>query len=166
MKEIRLTVNQKTITQQIDPKMRLVDLIRETLNLKGTHIGCETVQCGACTVIKDGKCIKSCSVLAMQCSGSDITTVEGLGDYAKDQFHPVQTAFQDSHALQCGFCTPGMITSVISLLDKYKGRLDDLTDEVIRHELDSNLCRCTGYQNIIKAVNKAKDLMSETDTSV
>ena len=160
---LKCQLNGQKVEEEVPANMRLVDFIREQKKLTGTHVGCDSVQCGACTILKDGKSVKSCALLAHQCQGSELTTVEGLGDFQKDIFHPVQTAFQNSHALQCGFCTPGMINATVALLDRYKNNHEALTDEVIRHELDSNLCRCTGYQNIVLAVKEAKKSVFETE---
>ena len=143
---ISLTVNGKRVQATIDPRTLLVQLLREQLQLTGTHVGCDTAQCGACTVHMNGRAIKSCSILALQVEGADITTIEGL---AKDgELHPMQAAFRECHGLQCGYCTPGMVMSAVQLL------ADDpnADEDAIREALDGNICRCTGYQNIVKSI--------------
>lgn len=148
---VTITVNGVKSTHQVEPRTLLVHHLRETLGLTGTNIGCDTSQCGACTVILDGATVKSCTVLAVQADGSSVTTIEGL---AKDgKLHPMQQAFWEKHGLQCGFCTPGMILTAVDLL-KHNPHP---TDEQIRHGLEGNLCRCTGYQNIVAAVKHAAD---------
>ena len=149
MKQVTLTVNATKHKQNISDHMLLVDFIRERLKLTGTHIGCDTSQCGACVIHVNGKSIKSCTMLAVQADGCDITTIEGLAD--GDVLHPMQQAFHENHGLQCGFCTPGMIMSAIELID---GK-PDITEREIRHGLEGNLCRCTGYQNIVKSIQEA-----------
>ena len=143
---ISLTVNGKSVTKTVDPRTLLVQFLREQMQLTGTHVGCDTAQCGACTVHMNGRAIKSCSILALQVQGSDIMTIEGL---AKDgELHPMQAAFRECHGLQCGFCTPGMVMSAVQLLaDKPKAN-----EAEIREALDGNICRCTGYQNIVKSI--------------
>jgi len=143
---ISLTVNGAPVTAEIEPHTLLVQFLRDQLRLTGTHIGCDTAQCGACTVHLNGRAIKSCNILAVQAEGAEITTIEGL---AKDgELHPMQAAFRACHGLQCGFCTPGMVMSATSLVQ----RQPDLTEADVRAQLDGNLCRCTGYHNIVKAV--------------
>lgn len=149
MKQVTLTVNATKHKQNISDHMLLVDFIREKLKLTGTHIGCDTSQCGACVIHVNGKSIKSCTMLAVQADGCNITTIEGLAD--GDVLHPMQQAFHENHGLQCGFCTPGMIMSAIELID---GK-PDITEREIRHGLEGNLCRCTGYQNIVKSIQEA-----------
>jgi len=143
---VSLTVNGKSVQQSVDPRTLLVQLIRETLQLTGTHMGCDTAQCGACTVHLNGRAVKSCSILAVQAQGADITTIEGL---AQDgELHPMQAAFRECHGLQCGFCTPGMVMSAVQLLkDKPQA-----SEQEIREGLEGNICRCTGYQNIVKSI--------------
>jgi carbon-monoxide dehydrogenase small subunit len=143
---LRLTVNGKAVEKTVDPRTLLVQLIREQLQLTGTHVGCDTAQCGACTVHLNGRAVKACSMLALQAQGGDLTTIEGL---SKDgQLHPMQAAFRECHGLQCGFCTPGMVMSAVQLLkDNPKA-----TEQEIREGLDGNICRCTGYHNIVKAI--------------
>ena len=142
---ISLTVNGKAVTATVEPHILLVQFLREELGLTGTHVGCDTAQCGACTVHLDGRAIKSCNILAVQADGSSVTTIEGM---AKDgELHPMQAAFKECHGLQCGFCTPGMVMSAISLV----AQQPDLTEADVREQLDGNLCRCTGYHNIVKA---------------
>ena len=149
MSTISVTVNGRTYKNDVEPRTLLVHYIREQLNLTGTHIGCDTSQCGACVVLMNGSSVKSCTVLAAQADGADITTIEGL---AKDgQLHPLQEGFWEKHGLQCGFCTPGMIMSAYDLLQQNPNPSED----EIRHGLEGNLCRCTGYQNIVKAVQYA-----------
>ncbi len=143
---IRLTVNGKAVQADIDPRTLLVQLLREHLALTGTHIGCDTAQCGACTIHVNGRAVKSCSMLAVQAEGATITTIEGLAN--DGQLHPMQAAFRDCHGLQCGFCTPGMVMSSVKLLEAKP----NATEAEIREGLEGNICRCTGYQNIVKAV--------------
>jgi len=148
---VTITVNGVKQTHEVEPRMLLVHYVRETLGLTGTNIGCDTSQCGACTVLLDGVAVKSCTVLAMQADGSSVTTIEGL---AKDgQLHPIQQAFWEKHGLQCGFCTPGMILTAVDLLNHNPHP----SDEEIRRGLEGNLCRCTGYQNIVAAVKHAAE---------
>ena len=143
---LTLTVNGKSVTRSIDPRTLLVQFLREQLQLTGTHVGCDTAQCGACTVHMNGRAIKACSMLALQVQGSDITTIEGLSKGG--ELHPMQAAFRECHGLQCGFCTPGMVMSAVQLLaDNPKA-----SEEEIREALDGNICRCTGYQNIVKSI--------------
>jgi carbon-monoxide dehydrogenase small subunit len=144
---ISLTVNGKPVTADVDPRTLLVQLIRETLHLTGTHVGCDTAQCGACTVHVNGRAVKSCSILAVQVQGADITTIEGLAK-PSGELHPMQAAFRECHGLQCGFCTPGMVMSSVQLLQDRP----NASEQEIREGLDGNLCRCTGYHNIVKAV--------------
>jgi carbon-monoxide dehydrogenase small subunit len=148
---VTITVNGQSHTHSVEPRLLLVHFLRETVGLTGTNIGCDTSQCGACTVHLDGQTVKSCTVLAVQADGGSVTTVEGL---AKDgQLHPVQQGFWEQHGLQCGYCTPGMIMTAVELLQ----RNPHPTDEEIRHGLEGNLCRCTGYQNIVAAVKHAAE---------
>jgi carbon-monoxide dehydrogenase small subunit len=146
---VEVTINGEKRQAEVEPRLLLVHLIRETLRLTGTHIGCDTTHCGACTVLLDGRPVKSCTVLAVQADGANVVTIEGLADGA--QLHPMQTAFWEQHGLQCGFCTPGMIMSAVDLLATEPAP----TDEEIRHGLEGNLCRCTGYENIVRAVRAA-----------
>ena len=146
---VSVTVNGKTTTADVEPRFLLVHLLRDVLGLTGTHIGCDTSQCGACTVFVNGRSAKSCTMLAVQADGAEITTIEGLASDGK--FDPVQEEFWNEHGLQCGFCTPGMIMSVKDLLNHNP----DPSEEEIRHGIDGNMCRCTGYQNIVKAVQAA-----------
>ena len=143
---IRLTVNGQPVTAEIEPHTLLVQFLREQLRLTGTHIGCDTAQCGACTVHLDGSAIKSCNRLAVQCDGAEITTIEGLSH--EGELHPMQAAFRECHGLQCGFCTPGMVMSATALV----AGNPNLTERDVRDGLDGNLCRCTGYHNIVRAV--------------
>ena len=151
--EISLTVNGTEHTPDVPDNSLLVEVIRERLNLTGTHVGCDTSQCGACTIHMDGRSVKSCTVLAGQADGADITTIEGIGTV--DALHPMQEAFRENHALQCGFCTPGMIMSAIDLVENGK----PLDERSVREGLEGNLCRCAGYHNIVKAVLDAQDKM-------
>jgi carbon-monoxide dehydrogenase small subunit len=146
---ISVTVNGEARALEVEPSQLLVELLRETLRLTGTHVGCDTSQCGSCTVLLDGRAAKSCTVLAVQADGSEVTTIEGL---AKDgQLHPVQRAFQSEHATQCGFCTAGLIMTAVDFL----GREREPSDGEIRQAIKGNLCRCTGYQNIVRAISTA-----------
>ena len=151
-----MTVNGKSVSADVEDRTLLVTFIREHLGLTGTHVGCETSQCGACTVHVDGQAMKSCSMLAVMAEGADITTIEGLAPSA-DTLHPVQEAFREHHGLQCGFCTPGMIMSATDMIRRYEGKLDEHT---IREQLEGNLCRCTGYHNIVKAIEAAAETMA------
>ena len=154
MTKVSMTVNGKAATAEIDPRTLLVQFVRENLRLTGTHVGCDTSQCGACVVHVDGRAIKSCTALAASCDGATVTTIEGL---AQDgQLHPMQEAFRENHALQCGFCTPGMVMSAIDLVNSHPG---GITEKQIREGLEGNLCRCTGYHNIVKAIAAAWPLM-------
>lgn len=155
---ISLTVNGAPVTAQIEPHTLLVQFLRDQLRLTGTHIGCDTAQCGACTVHLEGRAIKSCNILAVQAEGASITTIEGM---SKDgELHPMQAAFRACHGLQCGFCTPGMVMSATALVASQPG----LTEADVRAQLDGNLCRCTGYHNIVKAVLEGAAGM-QADTS-
>ncbi len=149
MPTISVTVNGKTHTREVEPRLLLVDFIRDQLGLTGTNIACDTTQCGACTVHLDGLAVKSCTVLAVQADGSEVTTIEGLA--TNGTLHPMQTAFWENHGLQCGFCTPGMIMAAAKLVENNP----DITEAEIRHGLEGNLCRCTGYQFIVNAVAQA-----------
>jgi carbon-monoxide dehydrogenase small subunit len=151
-RSITLTVNGAARTVAVEPRDLLVHVLRDQLDLTGTHVGCDTSQCGACTVHLDGRAVKSCTVLAVQAEGREITTIEGL---AKDGLHPLQQAFWDKHGLQCGFCTPGVIMTAADLLAHHP----DPSEAEIRHALEGNLCRCTGYQNIVAAVRAAAAAM-------
>lgn len=147
--ELSITINGRAVTADVEPRTLLVHFIRENLRLTGTHVGCETSYCGACTVHVDGKAVKSCTMFAVQADGAEITTIEGVTE--NGNLHPVQEGFWERHGLQCGFCTPGMIMSSIALLDQN----DDPTESEIRHGIEGNLCRCTGYHNIVRAVEYA-----------
>lgn len=149
-----MTVNGKAVSHDVEERTLLVQFIRETLKLTGTHVGCDTAQCGACTLHVNGRAVKSCNMLAMQAEGAQVTTIEGIA--APDgTLHPMQQAFHLEHGLQCGYCTPGMVMSAIDLLR----RIPDPTDDQIREQLDGNLCRCTGYHNIVEAVLHAAETM-------
>lgn len=156
MSEISLTVNGKRISAAAEGRTLLVHFLRENLGLTGTHVGCDTSQCGACVVHVDGKAVKSCSMLAVQASGSSIVTIEGLANGA--DLHPVQAAFKEHHGLQCGFCTPGMIMTATDMINRHPEGLDEAT---VRAELEGNICRCTGYHNIVKAILAASKTMSK-----
>jgi carbon-monoxide dehydrogenase small subunit len=147
MVQLAMTVNGKPVSANVEPRTLLVQFLRENLRLTGTHVGCDTSQCGACVVHVDGKAIKSCTTLAVSCDGAHVTTIEGLAKGGK--LHPMQQAFQDNHGLQCGYCTPGMIMTAIDMVNRKGGALDEAT---IRHELEGNICRCTGYHNIVKSI--------------
>ena len=149
MTQVTMFVNTTEHKDDVFDHMLLVDFLREKLKLTGTHVGCDTSQCGACVIHIDGKSVKSCTMLAVQADGCNITTIEGLAD--GDVLHPMQQAFHENHGLQCGFCTPGMIMSAITLID---GR-PDISEQEIRQGLEGNLCRCTGYQNIVKSIQQA-----------
>ena len=149
--EITLKVNGVVHSSKISPNMLLVDFLRVNLGLTGTHVGCDTSQCGACTVHIDGKAVKSCSVLVAQIDGCEVKTIEGIG--TPEKLHPMQEAFRECHALQCGFCTPGMIMQAIDLVENNQG----LNNQDIREGLEGNICRCTGYHNIVKAIKTVAD---------
>jgi carbon-monoxide dehydrogenase small subunit len=146
---VTITVNGAPRTAEVEPRTLLVHLLREHLNLTGTHVGCDTSNCGACTVWLDGEAVKSCTVLAVQADGREVTTIEGISE--NGDLHPMQQAFHENHALQCGYCTPGMVMTAIKLLEENP----EPTDEEIRRGLEGNLCRCTGYENIVAAVRAA-----------
>ncbi|MEL7093767.1 MAG: (2Fe-2S)-binding protein [Pseudomonadota bacterium] len=158
MTNVSMTVNGKTVSRDITDNTLLSDFLREDLRLTGTHVGCDTSQCGACVVHVDGKAIKSCTALAVSLDGADVTTVEGVG--SASNLHPMQVAFKAHHGLQCGFCTPGMIMAGIDIVNRYQATGEPLTEDAIRHELEGNICRCTGYHNIVKAIQDAADTMS------
>ena len=151
---VSITVNGMAYIRDVEPRLLLTHFLRDVIGLTGTNIGCDTSQCGACTVLMDGVAVKSCTVLAMQADGSSVTTIEGLASDGK--LHPVQNAFWEKHGLQCGFCTPGMILTVVDLLQ----RNPNPTEEEIRHGLDGNYCRCTGYQKIVEAAKHAAEALS------
>ena len=154
---VSMTVNGKAVSHEVEERTLLVNLIRDTLRLTGTHVGCDTAQCGACTIFMDGRSVKSCNMLAMQAEGADIVTIEGIA--APDgTLHPMQEAFREHHGLQCGFCTPGMVISAIDLVKNTPRP----TEEQIREQLDGNLCRCTGYHNIVKAIKAASETSETT----
>jgi len=147
MSDISLTVNGRQVSGTAEDRTLLVHFLRENLGLTGTHVGCDTSQCGACVVHVDGKAVKSCTMLAVQAAGSTVLTIEGLADGA--DLHPVQAAFKEHHGLQCGFCTPGMIMTAVDMVNRLGNSLDEAT---VRHELEGNICRCTGYHNIVKSI--------------
>ncbi len=150
--EVHVTINGEAHTADIEPRRLLVHFIRDDLGLTGTNIGCDTSSCGACTIHLNGEAVKSCTVLAVQADGQELTTIEGLAP-SVDELHPMQQAFHECHALQCGYCTPGMVMAAVSLLDE----IPDPTEQQVRHGLEGNLCRCTGYHNIVKAVLSAAE---------
>src|SRR5262245_10749048 len=155
MIKVSMTVNGKAVSAEIDPRTLLVQFLREQLRLTGTHVGCDTSQCGACVVHVDGRAIKSCTTLAASCDGASVTTIEGLAQAS--ELHPMQEAFRHHHGLQCGFCTPGMIMAAVDIVNR-KG--SNVSEAVIREELDGNICRCTGYHNIVAAVRAGAAAMS------
>ncbi len=156
MSDVSLVVNGKSVSATVEDRTLLVQFLRENLGLTGTHVGCDTSQCGACVVHVDGKAVKSCTMLAAQASGSEIVTIEGLANGA--ELHPVQIAFKENHGLQCGFCTPGMIMAATDMIARHPGGLDEKT---VRAELEGNICRCTGYHNIVKAILAASEAMAK-----
>ncbi len=155
MSTIALKVNGKDVSTEVEDRTLLVELLREELKLTGTHIGCDTSQCGACVVHVDGVAMKSCTMFAVQANGAEVRTIEGVAD--GDALHPMQAAFAEHHGLQCGFCTPGMIMTAIDMVRRLGNDLDEAT---IRHELEGNICRCTGYQNIVKAIKAGASAMA------
>ncbi len=154
---VTISVNGKSFTRDVEPRLLLVDFLRQELGLTGTNIGCDTSQCGSCTIHMDGQAVKSCTVLAVQADEADLTTIEGLA--ANGQLHPMQQAFWDKHGLQCGYCTPGMIMAAVKLVESDP----DLSDDAIRHGLEGNICRCTGYEFIVQAVRQAAGAMGGGD---
>jgi carbon-monoxide dehydrogenase small subunit len=161
MPEVTLTVNGRTATVAVEGRTLLVELLRDKLGLTGTHVGCDTSQCGACVVHVDGNSVKSCTMLAVQADGCEVTTIEGL-QAADGTLHPMQAMFREHHALQCGFCTPGMVMSAIDLVQKNP---QGLSEDEIREGLEGNLCRCTGYHNIVKAIAAAQKLIHARATA-
>jgi carbon-monoxide dehydrogenase small subunit len=157
---ITVTINQKMYTSEVEPRQLLVYYLRESLHLTGTHVGCDTSSCGACTVLLDGKAVKSCTILTAQADGSDIITVEGIGSH--DNLHPIQEGFKEEHGLQCGFCTPGMIMAAADLLQ----RNTDPNEQEIREALEGNFCRCTGYHNIVRSIQYAAKKIQDTKVAV
>jgi carbon-monoxide dehydrogenase small subunit len=150
---VAMTVNGKEVSAECEGRTLLVQYLREKLGLTGTHVGCDTSQCGACVVFVDGVSLKSCTVLAQQLEGADVVSIEGIAD--GDKLHPMQEAFRENHALQCGFCTPGMVISAIDMVNTH----DTLDEKTVRHQLEGNICRCTGYHNIVKAILAAHPVM-------
>lgn len=155
MAAVSMTVNGKTVSADIDPRTLLVQFLRENQRLTGTHVGCDTSQCGACVVLIDGRAVKSCTALALSCEGAAVTTIEGLA--RGQELHPMQAAFRTHHGLQCGFCTPGMIMAAVDLVNRKGTALDEQT---IREELEGNICRCTGYHNIVQAIQAGAAAMA------
>ncbi|MEL7182783.1 MAG: (2Fe-2S)-binding protein [Pseudomonadota bacterium] len=158
MTSVTMTVNGKSVTREVPDTTLLSEFLREDLRLTGTHVGCDTSQCGACVVHVDGKAVKSCTTLAAAQDGAAVTTIEGVA--SGGDLHPMQAAFNQHHGLQCGFCTPGMIMAGIDMVNRYQAEGKALTSEAIRHELEGNICRCTGYHNIVKAIEDAASNMS------
>ncbi|MGX1306611.1 carbon-monoxide dehydrogenase small subunit [Amorphus suaedae] len=150
MTTVSMTVNGRSVSGDVEDRTLLVSFLRETLGMTGTHVGCDTTQCGACVIHMNGKAVKSCTVLVGQADGAEITTIEGLA--TGSELHPMQAAFREHHGLQCGFCTPGMIMMGVDIVRRHGASLDEAT---IRHELEGNICRCTGYHNIVKAIQAA-----------
>lgn len=153
--QVRMTLNGKEVEATVEPRTLLSDFLRQQLGMTGTHVGCDTSQCGACVIHVNGRSVKSCTMLAVQADGAEVTTIEGLG--SPDNLHPMQAAFREHHGLQCGFCTPGMVMSAVDLLKNNP----DPSEEEIRQHLEGNICRCTGYHNIVKAVQAAAQAMRE-----
>ena len=152
-----MTVNGKRVEGECEDRTLLVQYLREHMGLTGTHVGCDTSQCGCCTVHLDGIPVKSCSMLTVQADGGDVITIEGLAK--NGELHPMQEAFRENHGLQCGFCTPGMVMSAIGIVDRHRG--EKLDEKTVRRELDGNICRCTGYHNIVKAILAASEVMNK-----
>lgn len=152
--QISMTINGKEYSHDIEPRISLSQYLRETLNLTGTHIGCDTCGCGACTVTVDGCAVKSCTLLAVQVNGCEVTTIEGMAN--GNEMHPIQVAFKENHGLQCGFCTPGMVMTAVDILKNNPNP----SEEEIRHGLEGNFCRCTGYHNIVKSIQQAAEKMN------
>lgn len=155
--QVSMIINGQSVQHEVEERTLLVNFIRDTCRLTGTHVGCDTAQCGACTIHLNGRAIKSCSILAMQAQGATVTTIEGISP--DDQLHPMQEAFKTHHGLQCGYCTPGMIMSAIDLVNNFPNP----SKELIREQLDGNLCRCTGYHNIVIAIQEAAKVMSPSN---
>ena len=155
MPKVSMTVNGRSVSGDVEARTLLVQFLRETLSLTGTHVGCDTSQCGCCVVHLDGRAVKSCSMLAAQADGSSVTTIEGIG--SPEKLHPMQAAFREHHGLQCGYCTPGMIMAGIDIAKRHGGKVDEHT---IRVELEGNICRCTGYHNIVKAIAAGASAMA------
>ncbi len=160
MAKVKMTVNGKAVSADVEPRTLLVQYLRENQRLTGTHVGCDTSQCGACVVHVDGVAVKSCTMLAVQAEGANIVTVEGLASGGK--LHPVQEAFREHHGLQCGFCTPGMIMTAVDMIRRHPEGLDEAT---IRAELEGNICRCTGYHNIVRAIEAASAAMNAKEAA-
>lgn len=156
MPSVSMNVNGKAVSGEIEDRTLLVQFLRENLNLTGTHIGCDTSQCGACVVHVDGKSVKSCTMLALMADGCEVTTIEGLA--VNGALHPMQQAFKDNHGLQCGFCTPGMVMTALDIVERNGNELDEAT---VRNELEGNICRCTGYHNIVKSIQAGAKGMGE-----
>lgn len=159
MPSVAMKVNGESVEKTVEARRLLVEYLRYDLGLTGTHVGCDTTQCGACTILLNGEAVKSCTMLAVQAAGAEVTTIEGVGSI--DALHPVQQGFHQCHGLQCGFCTPGMIMSAVALLDANP----DPSEQEIRHWLDGNICRCTGYQNIVAAIRHAAGRHCETPSA-
>jgi aerobic carbon-monoxide dehydrogenase small subunit len=158
MADISVTVNGKAVTRSVPDNTLLSEFLREMLRLTGTHVGCDTSQCGACVVHVDGRAVKSCTMLAASADGTSVTTIEGVA--SGNELHPMQKAFNEHHGLQCGFCTPGMVMTGLDMVARYQSEGRELTETAIRHELEGNICRCTGYHNIVKAIGAGAQAMS------
>ena len=157
MTKVSMTVNGKAVSGEVEGRTLLATFLRDGLGLTGTHVGCDTSQCGACVVHVNGKAVKSCTTLAVSLEGAEVTTIEGLAN--GKELHPMQVAFNDNHGLQCGFCTPGMIMTSVDMVARYKAEGRKLTSDLIRQELEGNICRCTGYHNIVKSIEDASAKM-------
>ncbi|NNE87196.1 MAG: (2Fe-2S)-binding protein [Silicimonas sp.] len=157
MTHVSMTVNGDEVSAEIEDRTLLVEFLREHLKLTGTHVGCDTSQCGACLVHIDGVSVKACTTLAVATEGAHVTTIEGVAE--GDALHPMQQAFNDNHGLQCGYCTPGMVMAGIDMVNRYKAAGKELDEAAIRHELEGNICRCTGYHNIVKSIAQAATKM-------
>ena len=156
MGNVTMTVNGKEVSADVEDRTLLSAYLRESLSLTGTHVGCDTSQCGACVIHVDGKAVKSCTMLAVQAAGCEVTTIEGLANGG--DLHPVQAAFKENHGLQCGFCTPGMIMTAVDMINRHGGK--NLDEKTIREELEGNICRCTGYHNIVRSIEAAAKQMA------
>jgi carbon-monoxide dehydrogenase small subunit len=157
MTSVSMTINGEVVSAEIEDRTLLVDFLRDHLRMTGTHVGCDTSQCGACLVHLDGRAVKSCTMLVAAANGASVTTIEGLADGGS--LHPMQEAFKDNHGLQCGFCTPGMVMAGIDMVTRYKAEGKTLDEAAIRHELEGNICRCTGYHNIVRSIAQAAEKM-------
>lgn len=157
MARLSMKVNGKSVEKEVEDRTLLVELLREHLHLTGTHVGCDTSQCGACVVHLNGRAVKACTMLAAQAEGAEVTTIEGVAK--NGELHPMQAAFKENHGLQCGFCTPGMIMTAIDMVNRYKKNGRTLDEQAIRHDLEGNICRCTGYHNIVRSIEAGAKAM-------